>query len=288
METLLIGKIHPVAEELLKENTNLTQISNKDFCETTSTFPKTEALVLRTFTKCQKNELDFFPKLKYLVSCSVGLNNLDLEEMGRRNIKLIHVPGTNANSVAEHTLYLLLSLLREDSVRPFAELKNKTVGIVGFGAIGKLVAKKLLGLECKIIAFDVIAQEQEVLDKLNTQIKELDEVLKADVITIHVPLNKHTQNLINKECFEKMKEKSFFINTSRAEILDEDSLLFFKNKFRGIALDVFSDKLKSELNHDNLILTKHLGAQGEESFREQCLKPVTKFLDNLNNNPKHS
>ena len=232
MKTLLIGKLHPEAKEILKENTKLIQMSNEDFCATTSLFPETEALVLRTFTKCQKNELDFFPNLRYIVSCSVGLNNLDLEEMERRNIKLIHVPGTNANSVAEHTLYLMLSLLREDSVRPFAELKNKTIGIIGFGAIGKLVAKKLLGFDCKVIAFDVIAQEQEVLQTLNTQMKELDEVLSmADVITIHVPLNKHTQNLINQECFAKMKEKSFFINTSRAELLDEKSLLFFNNKF---------------------------------------------------------
>ncbi len=281
MKTLLIGEIHPEAHELLKSKTDLQQINNEHFCSAfpTEQFKEVEALILRTFTPCRKHELNYMPNLKYIVSCSVGTNNLDLEEMKQKNIELIHVPGTNANSVAEHTLYLIMSVLREDAKKPVAELKNKTVGIIGFGAIGKIVAKKLAGTECKIIAFDVIEQKPEVLAELKTTIKTFDEVVsEADVLTIHVPLNKHTEGLINLETFSKMKQNSFFINTSREEVIDEQALLQQQDKFRGIGLDVYSDKLKKSLQ-GNIVLTDHIAAQGEESFRQQCLQPVEKFLE---------
>ncbi len=278
MKTLLIGEIHLDAEKLLQEGTDLQHMSNEQFCAVAD-FPEVEALVLRTFTHCKKNELDFFPQLKYIVICSVGVNNLDLEEMEKRGITLIHVPGTNANSVAEHTLYLLFSLLREDVKKPFAELEGKTIGIIGLGHIGKLVARKMKGFGCKVIAFDVIEQDEGVLRELQVEMKSFEEVLGSDVVTVHVPLNKHTKHLINEDAFSKMREGAFFINTSREEVIDEDALVKLQSKFRGIGLDVYSEKLKQL--EGNVVLTDHVAAQGEESFRQQCVKPVEKFLESM-------
>ena len=285
IKTLLIGEIHPYSKKLLEERTDLKQISNEQFQE--QNFPEIEAVILRTFTKLGKKELAKLPKLKYVVSCSVGIDNLDLEELQKRKIEVICCQGTNANSVAEHTIYLMFSVMREDPQRPFFEIKNKTIGILGFGAIGKLVARKLIGLEANIIAFDVIPQDPKVLEELKVEMKSIEEVLQqADLITIHIPLNKHTEKLINEKLLRLTKEKSFLLNTSRAEVIDEDILLKLikEGKFRGVGLDVYSEKLKEELNKlkkNNIILTEHLAAQGEDSFNNMCQEPIKLFLDKL-------
>ena len=285
MKTLIFDPIHPEAESLLKENSSVLPAKIAEFNQP---HPDIEAVVLRTYTKLGHQQLDLLPSLKYIVSCSVGLDNLDLEDIKKRNISLVHCPGTNSNSVAEHTVYFLFSLLR-NSEKPFPELKGKTLGIIGFGHIGRLVAKKLKGCDLKIIAFDVIQPEEKVLNELNVEMKAFDEVLtESDILTIHVNLNKHTETLINPSAFKKIKKNSYFINTSRAEIIDEESLAYHFNsgKFRGLALDTYSEGLKQKLSQNankNVFLTDHLAAQGEDSFREMCLQPIKKFVEEINN-----
>ncbi|MBI2102683.1 hypothetical protein HYT55_02495 [Candidatus Woesearchaeota archaeon] len=280
MNTLLIGEIHPDAKILLEQNTKLTKITNDQFSQIIS-FPEIEAVVLRTFTPLKAAELQKLPRLKCVVICSVGTDNLDLELLKQKNIRLIHCPGTNANSVAEHTLYLMLSLLREDSKKPFAELKGKTVGILGFGAIGKIVAKKLQGFEAKVLAFDVIPQDPEVVKQLHVTMVDQDSLLKeVEIITVHVPLNKYTEKIVNKRCFSQMRDNSFFVNTSRAEVIDEEALIdeWKKGKFRGVGVDVCSENFALKIGEGNVIITDHCAAQGEDSFREQCVKPVEEFM----------
>lgn len=278
MKTLLIGEIHPEAENLLTEKVELQKITNQEF-EQTSSFPEIKVVVLRTFTKLGEEELNKFPNLSKVVSCSVGLDNLNLEKLNEKEIELIHCPGSNANSVAEHTLHFIYSLLRRE--KPFAELKHKTVGIVGLGYIGKLVAKKLLGSQAQVIAFDVIEPDPNLLKELNVEMKSFDEVVQADILTVHVPLNKHTENLINEETFARMKPNVFFINTSRAEVINEEALLksIEAGKFRGVALDTFSDELQEKLKeNEKVIFTNHVAAQGEDSFKQMCKKPIEEFL----------
>ena len=275
MKTLLVGQIDEKALNLLENNTELQKVTMEDFPN--NNYPEVQAIVLRTYTELREQQLSLLPNLKYVVSCSVGLNNLDMDLLKEKNIELIFCPGSNSNSVAEHTLFLLLSLLRQE--KPFPELKGKTVGIIGFGFIGKLVAKKLLGFGAKIIAFDVIEQEQKVLDDLQVEMKSFEEVAKeADILTVHVPLNKFTKHLISDSIFSNMKPGSFFINTSREEVIDEKSLLSHYQKFKGIGLDVYSENLKNNLG-GNIIFTNHVAAQGEDSFREMCFQPVNLFIE---------
>jgi lactate dehydrogenase-like 2-hydroxyacid dehydrogenase len=274
MKTLLIGELHEEALKLLEEQTNLKK-SN----EINDSYLEIEAVVLRTFTKFGSEELKKLPSLKYVVSCSVGTDNLDLNALKENNIELIHCPGSNANSVAEHALYLILALIRSEK-KPFFEIKNKTIGIIGFGHVGKLVAKKLQGFEVKVIACDVIEQDPEILQKLNVKMLPINELAsQSDILTVHVPLNKQTHHLINDNLFSKMKNNSFFINTSRAEVIDENALSKHANKFRGVGLDVCSDGLNLK---GHTILTNHCAAQGEESLKEMCLKPVKEFLKQVN------
>jgi len=282
MKILMIGEFHQEVEKLLNEQNEVQKISNEEFIQTEK-FSDIEVVVLRTFTTLKEKELEKLPKLKYVISCSVGMDNLDLEMLKSNNVELIHCSGTNANSVAEHTLYLILTTLRK--AQPITELKNKTIGIIGLGNIGKLVAEKLMGFKVKIIAFDILEQEPEVLQKLNVEIKSFDEIIKeAEIITIHVPLNKHTKKLINQAVFTKMKENTFLINTARKEIIDEQALIKNQNKFLGIALDVYSENLPQELAIKNLVTTNHIAAQGKDSFKQMCLSPIKKFLEKVNEN----
>lgn len=235
---------------------------------------------MRTFTKVGAKELEKLPNLKYTVSCSIGIDNMDELEIKKRNINLVNCSGTNANSVAEHTIFLLFSLLRNTNP-PFPELKNKTIGIIRFGNIGKLVAKKLSGFESKIIVFDIIEQDKKLLEKLKVEMRSLEDVIKLlDIITIHVPLNPNTKNLINNRILSIMKPNSFIINTSRAEIIEEDALIrrYHQGKFRGIALDVYSENLKNQLKEGNIVFTSHTAAQGEDSYKEMCVEPIKELL----------
>ena len=114
--------------------------------------------------------------------------------------------------------------------------------------------------------------------------KDLETVVKeSDIITIHVPLMEQTKNMINGKKFFMMKDKCFLINTSRAEIIDEQALInyFNEGKFRGIALDVYSENLKLNLKRDNVIFTPHIAAQGEDSFEEMCSRPINELLKKL-------
>lgn len=283
MNTLLIGDVHPEAEALLRESVPLQKVPREAF-PLKETNTDIRSVVLRTFTPLKKEELEKLPSLQYVVSCSVGLDNLDLEELQHRKIELIHCPGSNANSVAEHTLYLLFSLLRKNT--PFPELKGKTIGIIGLGYIGKLVARKLKGMEARVIAFDVIPIDKAVLDNLQVEMKDFDSVVKeADILTVHVPLNKHTANVINGKVFGQMKTGAFFINTSRAEVVDEEALLqaVANGKLRGLALDMCSEGFPERAQQlpGNLLITDHVAAQGEDSFREMCLQPVRLYLEKL-------
>ena len=283
MKVLVIGNIHTEALKLLSSQYDLSIISSEQFLSSSSF--DCEVVVFRTFTPMFSPELDKMPNLRFAVLCSVGTDNVDAIEMKKRGIELIFVPGTNANSVAEHTLYLILSLLREDVRSPFAELKNKTVGICGFGAIGKLVATKLKGFGCHVLAFDVIPQDPVVVGDLGVVMVSFEDIFsKSDIISIHVPYMKQTEKLVNDSAFRLIKNGAFFVNTSRAEVIDDEALLVHAPRFRGVGVDVYSTMLEEGLRRGtckNIILTPHIAAQGEESFRAQCIRPIEEFLKKM-------
>lgn len=279
MKGIIVGTVHPDAKRLFFQYVDAQEITQDEFYR--GEFSEAEVVVLRTYTLLGKNELDKLKNLKYVVNCSVGTDNISIDELQRRGIRLISCSGTNANSVAEHTLYLLMALLRQDTKKPFFELKNKTVGIVGFGNIGKLVARKLIGFDVKILAYDVIPPDVNVTDEFKVEMTDLFSLAQqSNVVTIHVPLNSHTQGLIRTDFLEKMREGSFFINTSRAEVINENALAraWKSGKLRGLGLDVYSDNLKKKLRNGNIFFTEHVAAQGEDSFREMCMAPLLQFL----------
>ena len=237
-----------------------------------------------------KDILDQLPKLKLISKYGVGLNNLDLDECKKRNIQIKFQPGSNKQSVAEFTLLLMLNSLRQVhnnkteiiegnwTQAKGQELKGKKIGIIGFGNIGSCLVSLLKPFGNKILFFDERKFSSAEIDKFNDKnLKQasISEVLStSDIVSIHIPLNSGTKNMINKNAFRQMKESIILINTSRGGIVDEVELYkFLKNNNLAFAsFDVFEHEpaFKSPLlKLDNFFASSHrasLTDQGIESM----------------------
>lgn len=225
------------------------------------------------------NALKAADKLKVIARYGVGFDNVDLEIAKSKNIVVTNTPGANSVSVAELALGLILALARQipeavDAVHQGkwprysgVSLEGKTIGILGLGAIGKQLARRLAGFDCKILAFDPYADQQFAKDHQIT-LGEMDQVIAAsDFVSLHLPLLPETRGIVNEAFLNKMKKSSYLVNTSRGEAINEESLLkaLQSGHLKGAGLDAFSveppDPKNPLLALPNVIATPHLGAQ---------------------------
>ena len=223
------------------------------------------------------------PQLKIIANYAVGYDNIDMAEAKKRGIFVTNTPDVLTEAVAEHTIALLFAVAeriaeadRYTRAKKFkgwgpklflgADIKDKTLGIVGLGRIGSEVARRMQnGFDLKIIYYDVYRNE-ELEKKFNIEYKELDDLLKsADFISLHTALTPETQHLISAERLKIMKSSAYLINTSRGPIIDEKALVeALKNKtISGAALDVFENEPEltpglTEL--ENVVLTPHIAS----------------------------
>ena len=276
-----MSKIHNVIYEpeiYLSTNAIIEKIKNVD------------GLIVRNKTKIDKEILSLAKNLKVIGRLGVGLDNIDTEYCKKNEINVIIADGANANSVCEYVLMGILTLFRgtrlstekildgdwDRKENTGSEIKNKTLGIIGIGTIGRAVAEKARMLGMNLIGTDIeISEDHNIWTDLNIRCASLDEVIqKSNIITIHVPLTEHTKNLFGENEFEKMQKGSFIINTSRGGIIDENALLnsLKKSHLGGAMLDVFEyEPLEnpakfSKLN--NVILTPHIaGLTNQSNYR---------------------
>ena len=218
-------------------------------------------------------------QLKVIARYGVGIDNVDLKAASQKGVLVTNTPGSNSSSVAELALGLILSLARQipeavEAVRAgkwprYAGLsiEGKTVGIIGLGAIGKHLAKRLAGFDCKILAYDPFA-DPSFATKYAVELVDLDRVIReSDFISLHMPLLPDTREMVNSDFLAKMKKGSCLINTSRGEAVDEAALLaaLQSGHLRGAALDAFTqeppDPESPLLKLPQVIATPHLGAQ---------------------------
>jgi D-3-phosphoglycerate dehydrogenase len=260
-----------------------------------------EAILVRTYTKVDKDLLDKYPKLKYILRVGVGLDNIDSEECKRRNIYIINSPGANAHAVSELVLLYTLLLKRKiiyqieqlktgkwrNRNNMGTEVKASIIGIIGCGAIGQLVAKKFLGFDAQeILGFDPFLTSEQ-LKNYSIRKTELDYLIRnSDIISIHVPLTRDTRNLISSREFSQMGKNAIVINTARGGIVNEHDLILALNGKRigGAAIDVFENEPhinKQLLNIPNLICTPHIGALTEEADKAMSVETVSNFLQLL-------
>ncbi|MBK5215499.1 MAG: D-glycerate dehydrogenase [Candidatus Pacebacteria bacterium] len=247
-----------------------------------------------------KDIFDACPTIKVCANFSVGYNNVDIEEVKKRNISVSNTPGTSATAVAEHTVALMLALttrivegdefIRQGKYKGWdpdlfigTDMKGKVIGLIGVGQIGTEVAKMLhYGFGSNVIYSDISNSVE--LDKIeNTIRKTTAEILReADIVSLHVPLTKETKHLINKESLLTMKKSAFLINTSRGEVIDEKALVYALEKdiIRGAALDVFEfePKLTKGLTKlPDIILTPHI-ASARQSARDAMAEIAAKNI----------
>lgn len=256
-----------------------------------------EALVIRTYTDINSDLLEKAERLRFVIRCGVGLENVDLDLCEQRNVKVINAPGSNADSVAEHVIMAILASKRnlvklDNQMREGVwktesrgrELSGKVIGLIGFGNIGKKVAERLQGFGVNIISYEIY-KDHETAKRFGVEFVELDDLIKnSDIISVHVPLLKQTFHMINDESISAMKKGVIIINTARGAIIDEPALIrgLKSGKISFAALDVFEKEpeIDEEIrNMNNVILTPHVAGVTNESFNRMCVQPIKKFLE---------
>jgi (S)-sulfolactate dehydrogenase len=263
-----------------------------------------EALVVRNLTQVNEEILAGAPKLKVVGRLGVGLENIELPACAKRNIKVIPATGANAESVAEYVVGAAVALtrgfipatistLKGEWPRPrfstYHEFLGKTVGIVGFGSIGRVVAKKANAFGLKCLAYDPMLTQSSIdLDGFTVPLLPLDQVLSSsDVITLHLPFLPETKNLFNASTLDQMKPGASLINTARGGIVDEKALVerLRSGHLGGAAIDVFEGEPAKDLSHfegiENLILTPHIAGvthESNERVSQMIADEVNRFL----------
>ncbi|MEJ6573708.1 MAG: NAD(P)-dependent oxidoreductase [Actinomycetes bacterium] len=233
-----------------------------------------EGALVRAAFEFNKSVFDSMPNLKVIARTGVGTELVDLVEADARNIPVLITPGGNTTAVAEGVFAQVLHLSKrlgpltklvatgkweERTKYPVGDLANQTLGIIGFGRIGKKVSEIASAFDMKILAFDPIAEIPALLKA--DSIAEL--LINSDVITLHVPLTPQTSGLIGKTELASLKEGAILINCSRGALLDLDAALIAltSGKLGGLGLDVFDPeppKYHQIFDHENVVLTPHV------------------------------
>jgi len=230
--------------------------------------------------------LDAAPKLKIVARHGVGTDRIDLREATRRKVLVTWTPGANARAVAEYVFALALGLFRHTPAACASmqegrwdpgdfmgqTLCKKTLGIIGFGSIGRLVARMAQGFEMKVIAHDPFVNDAE---GTGVDLADLDQLLQnADVVTLHCALTDDTKNLIGEDAIAKMKPTAVLINTARAGVIDSQALCraVREKKIAGAALDVFDTEPPPQgdplCKAPNVLATPHIAAYAQEAVSE--------------------
>jgi D-3-phosphoglycerate dehydrogenase len=243
-----------------------------------------EGLIIRSKTQVTQEVIEKASQLRVIGRAGAGVDNIDLKAATRKGVVVMNTPGGNSISVAEHAFALLLALARRI---PFAdpslrsgewnkkafigqELQNKTLGLVGLGKIGSLMAQRAPSFQLKVLAYDPFVSEDYTRD-LGVELRSLEEVLsEADFVSLHAPLNEKTKGIICKDTLQLMKKGALLINAARGELVVEEDLAdaLENGHLGGAALDVFENEPNVHprlLASDHTVLTPHIAASTVEA-----------------------
>jgi D-3-phosphoglycerate dehydrogenase len=307
MRVLLLENIHPVAEDTFRS-------SNYPLIERTSgglteeqlleIVPRVHILGIRSKTEITRRVLEAAPRLLAVGCFCIGTDQVDIKAAAHRGVAVFNAPFSNTRSVAELTIAEVVMLARraaqrsmemhsgrwEKSAKGCVEVRQKTIGIVGYGHIGPQVGLLAESLGMKVVFYDILKK----LPLGNAQsLGSLDEVLKvSDFVTLHVPDTRLTRGMMGREQFAVMRNESYLLNISRGTVVDIAALrdALVSGKLAGAAIDVFpvepktsGDLFESELRGlDNVILTPHIGGSTEEAQRLigiEAAESLIKFVD---------
>ena len=263
-----------------------------------------EALIVRSQTKVSAQVIEAGQKLEVIGRAGAGIDNIDVEAATRQGIIVVNAPTGNTIAAAEHTIALMLSLARNipqaNAVLKSGvwrrgdfmgiEIRNKTLGIIGLGNVGSEVARRALGLEMKLIAYDPFISV-DYARNLQVELVSLEQLLKeSDFITLHLPLTDSTKGLIGAKELALVKPSVRIINCARGKLTDEEALATAVKEKRvaGAAIDVFSTEPVTEsvfFEDDNIIVTPHLGASTTEAQTMAARDVAEQIIDVFKGQP---
>jgi D-3-phosphoglycerate dehydrogenase len=259
-----------------------------------------DAIIVRSETKLKGDLIEAAERLKVIGRAGIGLDNVELPAATKKGIVVMNTPQENAIAAAEHTIAMMLSISRkipqatasmkggkwEKKKFMGVELYNKTLGLIGIGVIGTVVADRARALRMKVVGYDPYLSP-EVAEKKGVELVSFDELLgRADFITVHTPLTDETRNLINKDVFPKMKDGVILINCARGGIIHEKDLYdaIKAGKVAGAALDVFEKEPaigNPLLELEEVVSTPHLGASTGEAQENVAIAIAQQIVDFL-------
>jgi D-3-phosphoglycerate dehydrogenase / 2-oxoglutarate reductase len=243
-----------------------------------------DGLVIRSGSKVTARVIEAASKLKVIGRAGIGVDNVDVPAATERGILVMNTPFGNTVTTAEHALALMFSLARKIPAADASmksgkwekkkfqghEISGKTLGVIGLGNIGSIVADRAKGLKMVVIAYDPIVKKERA-HELGVELVSLDTLFsRADVVTIHTPLNEHTRGIVNDEAIARMKKGVLLINAARGGVYDEAAVLrgLESGQIGGAAFDVYGEEppgATALVAHPNVVATPHLGASTEEA-----------------------
>lgn len=305
MRILLLDKNHPlITEQLLAKNFILEEDFSSSYDEVCAKIEKYDGIIIRSRIPLDKNFLEKAKNLKFIARVGAGMENIDIPVAEKLGIQLINSPEGNRDSVAEHVVGMLLILmnrlfiasqevkngiwLREENRGD--ELLGKTVGLIGYGNMGKATAKRLLGFGCTVIFHDILP---DLSDEFATQVslEELKE--RAEVVSLHIPLTEQTYYLVDGPFISDMKNNFYFVNTARGKNVETKSLVeaLKAGKVKGACLDVLEyekssfENLETEnedlqylLESEKVIVTPHIAGWTVQSKEKLAQVIVDKIV----------
>ena len=300
-KVLISDKLSPAAVDIFRRRgIDVDLKTGLSPAELRAIIPAYDGLAIRSATKVTKELLDAATNLKVVGRAGIGVDNVDIRSATARGVVVMNTPHGNTITTAEHAIAMMFALARQvpqadASTRAGkweknrflgVELTGKTLGVIGCGNIGSIVADRAVGLHMKVIAYDPYLSEKRALD-LGVEKVELDTLLeRSDIITLHVPMTDATKNILSRDALARTRAGVRIINCARGGLLDEAALAdaITSGHVAGAALDVFENEPATDsplFSLDNVICTPHLGAataEAQENVALQIAEQISDFL----------
>ena len=300
---LISDKLSPTAVQIFKDyglDVDFQPDLGKDKDKLLEVIGQYDGLAIRSATKVTEKIIAEATNLKVIGRAGIGVDNVDIPKASAKGIIVMNTPFGNSITTAEHAVAMMFAVARqipaadtstqqgkwEKSKFMGVELTSKTLGIIGAGNIGSIVAERALGLKMRVVAFDPFLTPERAAD-LGIEKVELDELFaRADFITLHTPLTEKTKNIVNADAFTKMKDGVRIINCARGGLIDEAALVeaLKSGKVAGAAIDVFETEPATEnelFGLPNVVCTPHLGAattEAQENVAIQVAEQMSEYL----------
>lgn len=283
---VIADAVHPVAREQLEHYAEIVDVDGTDRAALFSVLGDADALIVRSETLVTSDVIRAGERLRVIARAGVGVDNVDLEAATRAGVLVLNAPGANRYSAGEHTIALLLAITRQvpwlntathagkwerKNARPI-DLRGRTVGIVGLGRVGGVVAKRLAAFEMNVIAYDPYVSPERFSEHSATSVDYESLLRTSDVITYHVPSTPETRHMLDAERIDMLKPTAIVLNCARGDVVDQGALAeaLRTGRIAAAGVDVFPHEPCQEsplFGLPNAVLTPHIGGSSEEALR---------------------